>query len=94
MSVEAVKRMVEEMHVEELEEMLERDYLRKLTRYKLTDEALRKKYGMTYDEFERKNIVAEKSYSWDVESDSQEWEMAIDGINTCLRKLGALRGGR
>ena len=94
MSVEAVKRMVEEMHVEELEEMLERDYLRKLTRYKLTDEALRKKYGMTYDEFERKNIVAEKSYSWDVESDAHEWEMAIDGINTCLRKLGALRGGR
>jgi hypothetical protein len=94
MSVEAVKRMVEEMHVEELEEMLERDYLRKLTRCKLTDESFRKKYGMTYEEFERKNIVAEKSYSWDVESDAQEWEMAIDGINTCLRKLGELRGGR
>ncbi len=93
MSVEAVKRMVEEMHVEELEEMLERDYLRKLTRYKLTDESFRKKYGMTYEEFERENIVAEKNYSWDVESDAQDWEMAIDGINTCLRKLGALRGG-
>jgi hypothetical protein len=93
MSAEAVKRMVEEMHVEELEEILERDYLRKLSRYKLTDESFRKKYGMTYEEFERENIVAEQKYSWDVESDAQDWEMAIDGINTCLRKLGELRGG-
>jgi hypothetical protein len=93
MSIESVKRMVEEMHVDELEEMLERDYLRKLTRYKLIDESFRKKYGMTYEEFERKNIVAEKNYSWDVESDAQEWELAIDGISTCLRKLKELRGG-
>jgi hypothetical protein len=93
MSVESVKRMVEEMHVEELEELLERDYLRKLIRYKLTDESFQKKYGMSYEEFERENIVAAKNYSWDVESDAQDWEMAIDGINTCLRKLGELRGG-
>jgi hypothetical protein len=92
MSVETVKRMVEEMHVEELEEILERDYLRKLSRYKLTNESFRKKYGMTYEEFERGNIVAEQKYSWDVESDAQEWEMANDGINTCLRNLGELRG--
>jgi hypothetical protein len=93
MSVEAVKRMVEEMHVEELEEMLEREYLRKLTRYKLTDESFRKKFGMTYEDFERENIVAKKNYSWDVESDAQEWELAIDGIKTCQHKLEELRRG-
>jgi hypothetical protein len=62
MSVESVKRMVEEMHVEELEELLERDYLRKRIRYKLADESCQKKYGMSYEEFGRENVVAAKKY--------------------------------
>ncbi len=48
---------------------------------------------MSYEEFERENVVAAKDYSWDVESDAQKWELASDGINTCRRKLGELRGG-
>jgi len=73
---------------EELVEMLRREYLRKLTRYRITDEFFRKKYGMTYEVFEKENVVAKRDFSWEVESDSQEWEIAIDGIKTCLRKLG------
>ena len=93
MSVEhAAKHLIETMSNEELVEMLKRDYLRKLTRYKLTDEFYRNKYGMTYEDFEHKNVVAQKDYSWEVESDAQEWEMAIDGIVTYLRKLGELTG--
>jgi len=79
------------MSNDELVEMLRREYLRKLTRYRLTDEFLRKKYEMTYEEFEKENVVAKRDFSWEVESDAQEWEMAIDGINTCLRKLGVVK---
>ena len=46
---------------------------------------------MTYEEFEKVNVVAKRNFSWKVESDAQEWEMAIDGISTCLRKLGEVK---
>ena len=86
-----IMQLVEKMSNEELVEMLRREYLRKLMRYRLTDEFFRKKYQMTYDDFEKENIVAKRDFSWEVESDAQEWEMAIDGISTCLRKLGEVR---
>lgn len=86
-----VKQMMEKMSNDELIEMLRREYLRKLTRYRLTDEFFRKKYRMTYEEFEKENVVAKRNFSWEVESDAQEWEMAIDGISTCLRKLGEIK---
>ena len=86
-----IMQLMEKMSNEELVEMLRREYLRKLMRYRLTDEFFRKKYQMTYDDFEKENIVAKRDFSWEVESDAQEWEMAIDGISTCLRKLGEVR---
>ncbi len=85
--VHSIKQMMEKMSNDELVEMLRREYLRKLTRYRLTDEVFRKKYAMTYEEFEKENVVAKRNFSWEVESDAQEWEMAIDGISTCLRKF-------
>ena len=86
-----VKQMMEKMSNDELIEMLRREYVRKLMRYRLTDELFRKKYAMTYEEFEKENEVAKRNFSWEVESDAQEWEMAIDGISTCLRKLGEVK---
>jgi mannitol/fructose-specific phosphotransferase system IIA component (Ntr-type) len=86
-----IMQLMEKMSNEELVEMLRREYLRKLMRYRLTDEFFRKKYQMRYDDFEKENIVAKRDFSWEVESDAQEWEMAIDGISTCLRKLGEVR---
>ena len=83
-----IKQLMGDMSDEELVGMLRREYLRKLTRYRLTDEFFRKKYGMTYEEFEKENVVARRNYSWEVESDAQEWEMSLDGIKTCLRRLG------
>jgi len=82
-----VKQLIEKMSNDELIEMLRREYIRKLTKYRLTDEFFRKKYGMTYEEFDKENVVAKRNFSWEVESDAQEWEMAMDGIITCLRKL-------
>jgi mannitol/fructose-specific phosphotransferase system IIA component (Ntr-type) len=86
-----IMQLMEKMSNEELVEMLRREYLIKLMRYRLTDEFFRKKYQMRYDDFEKENIVAKRDFSWEVESDAQEWEMAIDGISTCLRKLGEVR---
>lgn len=87
----SIKQLVEEMSSEELVEMLRRECLRKLRLYRLTDEFYCKKYGMTCEEFEKENVVAKRNFSWEVESDAQEWELAIDGIKTCLRKLGELK---
>ena len=42
---------------------------------------------MTFDEFEERNVVREKMFSWDVEADAMDWEQAIDGIKTMRNKL-------
>lgn len=42
---------------------------------------------MTCEQFDSRNIVADRDYSWEVESNSQEWEAAVDGIETMLSKL-------
>jgi hypothetical protein len=57
----SIKQIMERMSSEELMEMLRREYLRKLTMYRLTDEFFRKKYGMTYEEFEKENVVAKRN---------------------------------
>jgi hypothetical protein len=88
----ALKKQMKEMTEEELEDILRRDYLRKLTRYKLTDDFYRKKYGMDFSKFQRANIVKKHDYSFEVESDAQEWEIAIEGTKTIEKKLKELAG--
>lgn len=78
------------MSEDELKELLRKEYLRRLTRYKLVDELFRKKYGLSFEEFEKNDTVAKKNYTWEVESDAQEWESAVDGVNTVLEKLREL----
>jgi len=75
-------------------EVLESEYRRRLTRYEHTDRLLRKKYGMTFDEFERSELVKTKGFTWEVESDSDEWEMAVDGMESMKRGLKELLGER
>jgi hypothetical protein len=79
---------------EKIREVLESEYRRRLTRYEHTDRLFRKKYGMTFDEFERAEIVKTKDYAWEVESDSDEWEMALDGVESMKRGLKELLGER
>jgi len=83
----AIREHIEALSDDKLRAMLRRDYLRHLIRYKTTVELMRQKYGMAYDEFVQRNVVAEQNLSWEVESDSQDWEMALDGIGTMERKL-------
>jgi len=61
-------------------------------RYRKTGELMRPKYGMTYEEFVSRNVVAGQNFSWEVESDSQDWEMAIDGIRAMRQKLSEIDG--
>lgn len=88
-----IKKQINEMTEDELKEVLRRDYLRRLTRYRMTDKFYRKKYGMDFESFQKSNIVEKQNYAFKVESDAQEWELAIDGIKTVERKLKELSGG-
>lgn len=58
------------------------DLKRKLAEFQLIDHRFQKKYGMTLDEFEKRNIVKEREFSFEVESDYHEWDSAIDAIKT------------
>lgn len=88
-----LKKQIEDMTEGELKEVLRRDYIRRLTRYKMTDDFYKKKYCMDFERFQKENIVAKYNYSFEVEADAQEWELAIDGIKTFEKKLKELLGG-
>ena len=77
-----------------LRALLEAEYRRRLSRYSLTDRVLRQKYGMTYEEFEAHNLVKQRGYSWEVESDAIAWETAVDGVKTMQHRLDQLLGSQ
>lgn len=63
---------------------------RQLVQYTLLVRKFHEKYKMSFDEFKQKNIVEQLDYSFDVEEDYCDWELALDGvetINTELKKL-------
>jgi len=88
-----IKKQLDEMTEDELQHLLRREYLRRLTRYRMTDNFYRKKYNMDFESFEKKSVVQRENYSFEVESDAQEWELAIDGIKTMEKKLKELSLG-
>lgn len=69
------------------------DIKRRLTEFQLIDNRFRKKYGMTLDEFEQRNIIKEKKFSFEVESDYHEWDSAMDAIRTLGAKIEDLSKG-
>ncbi len=89
----ALQKQIDEMSEDELKEVIRRDFVRKLTGYRLTDDSYKKKYNMDFPSFQKANIVEKQNYSFDVESDAQEWELAIDGIETLTKKLKDISGG-
>ena len=73
-----------------LRRVLENEIRRRLAAYELTDRVFQRKYGMTLAEFETAGIVEKQGYSHEVESDHQDWDQELDGIDTlreALRKL-------
>ena len=79
---------------DKLRALLEAEYRRRLSRYSLTDRVLRQKYEMTYEEFEAHNLVKQRGYSWEVESDAIAWETAVDGVKTMQHRLDQLLGSQ
>ncbi len=75
----------------EIKEAVLSEYEKRLTLFKLTDEKFRKKYGMSFKEFEEKNLVAEKGFSCDVEQDSMNWEHAVEGIRYLEEKIKKIK---
>ena len=71
-------------------ELLRAEYRRRLAQYENLDRALRAKYGLTFAQFEHRNIVRQRNFSWEVESDAMAWEQAQDGIKTLKRRLKEL----
>ena len=74
------EKIVREIPMDEIREALVNEYRRRLIRYKMIDESMRKKYGMSFSKFESGNVVKERRFSWDVESDAMEWEHALEGV--------------
>ncbi|MDI6864491.1 hypothetical protein [Thermodesulfovibrio yellowstonii] len=80
-------KLTELITEKELKEMALNEYKRRIVFYRLIDEKMKKKYGMSFEEFEKKNIVKEKGFSWDVEKDAMEWEHALESLRTLTEKL-------
>ncbi|WP_297212266.1 MULTISPECIES: hypothetical protein [Thermodesulfovibrio] len=80
-------KLTELITEKELKEMALNEYRRRIVLYRLIDEKMKKKYGMSFEEFEKKNIVKEKGFSWDVEKDAIEWEHALESLRTLTEKL-------
>jgi len=73
-----------------LERMIQHEYRRKLLRYQHADRLFRKKYQMDFETFRRTNMVTQLNYSFEVETDASDRELAIDGIRTMTRKIQEL----
>ncbi len=84
-------KIIEIISEEEIKNAVLDDYERKIILSRLTDERFKKKYSMSFKEFEEKNIVKEKRFSWDVEKDAMEWEHAVEGIRYFQEKINRIR---
>ena len=89
---ETAEKIVKEIPIDEIMEALINEYRRRLIRYRMTDEFMRTKYGTTFDKFESSNVVKEKKFSWDVESDAMELEHALEGVRYVEHKLKDVEG--
>lgn len=77
----------------EIKEAVLGEYEKKIVLYKFTDEQLKKKYKMSFKEFDEKNVVRGKGFSWDVEQDAMNWEHAVEGIRIYPLLLRYLKQG-
>lgn len=72
-------------------QLVEQELRRRLARYQLVDRLFRAKYGMSLAEFEAAEMVNKLGYSFEVESDHQDWDLAVDGIRSIQRQLDGLQ---
>ena len=77
-----------------LARLAEHEIRRRLACYQLTDRLFQQKYGMTLVEFEASDMVSKLSFSFQAESDHQDWDLAVDGIRTMQQQLSEVRAER
>jgi hypothetical protein len=75
-----------------IERLVKGELHRRLARYQLVDRKLARKYGLNFQDFKVNRVVEQKGYSFEVETDFWDWEMALDGIATVQDMLGSLKG--
>ncbi len=63
---------------------------RRLAEFEAVDRRFRQKYGMTLEEFERRGVVKEKGYAFEVERDHQEWDATVDALLALRADLAVL----
>ena len=78
-----------------LARLAEYEIRRRLARYQLMDRLFQQKYGMTLAEFEANDMVSNLGYSFQAESDHQDWDLAVDGSRTMQQQqLSEVRAER
>ena len=83
-------KLIDIISEKELKEVVLSEYKRRIVLYKLTDERFKKKYGMNFTEFEKKDLVKEKGFSWKVEKDAMEWEHTVEGLASLQEKINKI----
>lgn len=76
---------------EKIQHLLREEYLRRLIQYRRMVSLLAQKYGMSFENFINEKIIERDNFSWHVETDAMDWEMAVSGIKTMERKLAFLQ---
>lgn len=74
--------------------LLEAEYLRRLGRYHRTNNMLAEKYGMSFEEFTAQRVVKQRGYTWEVEKDAMDWEVAAGGMEGARQALLELKNLR
>ena len=90
--VNITRKVISEENIEKgMAKLLYNETRRKLIEYELRDRNLAKKYGMSFDEFREKKMIEKLGYTWEVEKDYQNWEIARDGIETMKGMIDRVR---
>jgi hypothetical protein len=94
---EKTKALLEELPPEEqdidakIRTLIEAEFLRRLQQAHRQDRILRAEYGMSFDDFIDRRIVAQRGYTWEVERDAMAWETVIGAITMLEGRLAQLR---
>jgi hypothetical protein len=90
--VNLTRKVISEENIERgMAKLLYNETRRKLIEYELLDRNLARKYGMSFDEFREKKMIEKLGYTWEVEKDYQNWEIARDGIETMEELIDKVR---
>ena len=90
--VNLTRKVISEENIERgMAKLLYNETRRKLIEYELLDRNLARKYGMSFDDFREKKMIEKLGYTWEVEKDYQNWEIARDGIETMEEIIDKVR---